>query len=507
MEEYIVRMENIQKNFGTVKAVRSGQFNLKKGEIHSIIGENGAGKSTMMKMLYGMYPIDGGKIFLNGQELTHYTTKDAIAAGIGMVHQEFMLVNELTVLENVILGFEPTRGLAIDRQAARKKISQYIETYHMDIQLDKKINQISVGEAQRVEIIKTLSRGANVIILDEPTSVLSPQETEKLFEILNDLKQAGHPIVFISHKLNEVMEISDRITVMRNGEFMGTLEAKDTNERELAMKMVGREVLLNIQREHVEPGETILEVDHIWSTGEREKSKLRDVSFSVRAGEIVGIAGVDGNGQSELAEAIAGLRRVEKGSIRICGAQTENKDPKKIRAAGMSFIPDRNKTGLDHASSIATNLIATDIPKYCMKLGIVRHKEAEAHAQKMIERFRIRAGGTNVNTASLSGGNAQKVIVAREVSANNRFLLASQPTRGVDIGAIEQIRETLEQEKTKGCGILLISTELEEIMSLSDRILVMYEGKISAPIDAKTATEEQLGMLMLGGSVQEGTGC
>lgn len=508
MEEYIVRMENIQKNFGTVKAVRSGQFNLKKGEIHSIIGENGAGKSTMMKMLYGMYPIDGGKIFLNGQELTHYTTKDAIAAGIGMVHQEFMLVNELTVLENVILGFEPTRGLAIDRQAARKKISQYIETYHMDIQLDKKINQISVGEAQRVEIIKTLSRGANVIILDEPTSVLTPQETEKLFEILNDLKQAGHPIVFISHKLNEVMEISDRITVMRNGEFMGTLEAKDTNERELAMKMVGREVLLNIQREHVEPGETILEVDHIWSTGEREKSKLRDVSFSVRAGEIVGIAGVDGNGQSELAEAIAGLRRVEKGSIRICGAQTENKDPKKIRAAGMSFIPEnRNKTGLDHASSIATNLIATDIPKYCMKLGIVRHKEAEAHAQKMIERFRIRAGGTNVNTASLSGGNAQKVIVAREVSANNRFLLASQPTRGVDIGAIEQIRETLEQEKTKGCGILLISTELEEIMSLSDRILVMYEGKISAPIDAKTATEEQLGMLMLGGSVQEGTGC
>ena len=280
MEEYIVRMENIQKNFGTVKAVRSGQFNLKKGEIHSIIGENGAGKSTMMKMLYGMYPIDGGKIFLNGQELTHYTTKDAIAAGIGMVHQEFMLVNELTVLENVILGFEPTKGLAIDRQAARKKISQYIETYHMDIQLDKKINQISVGEAQRVEIIKTLSRGANVIILDEPTSVLTPQETEKLFEILNDLKQAGHPIVFISHKLNEVMEISDRITVMRNGEFMGTLEAKDTNERELAMKMVGREVLLNIQREHVEPGETILEVDHIWSTDTIPSDEQLQKSFA-----------------------------------------------------------------------------------------------------------------------------------------------------------------------------------------------------------------------------------
>lgn len=315
MNDYIVEMKKIRKTFGEVQAVKKGEFNLKKGEIHSLIGENGAGKSTMMKMLYGMYGIDDGEIIIGGEKVENLSPKIAIEKGIGMVHQEFMLVDELTVLENVILGFEPRKGLTIDFDSARKNIQKYIDHYGMDVQLNKKINQISVGEAQRVEIIKTLTRGANIIILDEPTAVLTPQETQRLFEILQNLKNDGKSIVFISHKLNEIMQISDRISVMRQGEYMGTVDKKDTNQAELAKMMVGREVFLNIEKKQAHIGDTVLKIDNLWTSGEKEMSKIRGVSLEVKSGEIVGIAGIDGNGQSELIEAICGLRKVEKGSI------------------------------------------------------------------------------------------------------------------------------------------------------------------------------------------------
>ena len=313
MSDYVVEMTGIVKSFGEVQAVKNGYFTLKKGEIHSLIGENGAGKSTMMKLLYGMYGFDDGVVKVNGEELTSITPKLAIEKGIGMVHQEFMLVNELTVLENIILGFEPKKGMTIDFDTARKNVNHYIDQYGMDIQIGKRINQISVGQAQRVEIIKILTRGANTIILDEPTAVLTPQETRRLFEILENLRRDGKSIVFISHKLNEVMEISDRISVMRQGEYIGTVDKKDTNPAELAKMMIGREVFLNIEKKKAKAGEVVLKVDNLWTSGEKEISKIHGVDLEVRAGEIVGIAGIDGNGQSEFIEANTGLRQVQEG--------------------------------------------------------------------------------------------------------------------------------------------------------------------------------------------------
>ena len=501
-EEYIVEMTDIDKSFPAVHAVDGGQFNLKKGEIHSLIGENGAGKSTMMKMLYGLYEPDGGTIRIRGKEMTHLNPGIAIGEGIGMVHQEFMLVNELTVLENVILGFEPRKGVTIDFDESRKRISKYIDTYHMDIQLDKRINQISVGEAQRVEIIKTLYRGAEVLILDEPTAVLTPQECEQLFVILKGLRDSGKSIVFISHKLNEVMEISDRITVMRQGKYIRTVNKEDTDTKQLAKMMVGREVFLNIEKAKSKIGKPILEVKDLWTSGEKELSKIRGVSFQVRAGEIVGIAGVDGNGQSELVEAIAGLRRVEKGSILLDGTDITNYSPRKAREAGLTHIPeDRNLRGLNRSLSIEDNLIAWKFQTKPYASGIVRRKkEVRGFAEKLIKRFDIRPAEPEVITQSLSGGNAQKIVVAREVDADGKLLIASQPSRGVDIGAIESIRKILNEVKRQGKGILLVSADLEEVLALSDTIIVMYEGKIRGIVDSEEAGTDNVGMMMLGES-------
>ncbi|MBO6270217.1 MAG: ABC transporter ATP-binding protein, partial [Clostridium sp.] len=452
MSEYVVEMKDIVKTFGHVQAVRNGQFNLKKGEIHSLIGENGAGKSTMMKLLFGMYPINSGTIIVNGEHMTHLTPKIAIEHGIGMVHQEFMLVRELTVLENIILGFEPVKGLKIDFEQARQDVRKYIEEYNMDVQLDKKISQISVGEAQRVEIIKTLMRGAETIILDEPTAVLTPQEAVRLFEILESLKESGKSIVFISHKLNEVMQISDRISVMRQGQYMGTVKKSETSPLDLTKRMIGREVFLNIEKDYGKAGENILEVKDIWVSSQKETSKIRGMSLSVRAGEIVGIAGIDGNGQSELVEAITGLRRVEKGKVIVCGKDVTNKTVRQIRSAGLSHVPeDRNTTGLNRAMTIRDNLVSVrlDLPPFTKK-GIMDEKAQNEYAEQMVKEFDIRPTDYHLPTSSLSGGNAQKVVVAREVSIGNKLLIASQPTRGVDIGAIELIRNTLEKVKKQG---------------------------------------------------------
>lgn len=502
MGDYIVEMKDIVKTFGPVVAVRDGQFNLREGEIHSLIGENGAGKSTMMKLLYGMYDFDAGEIELRGQKLPKLTPKFAIENGIGMVHQEFMLVQELTVIENVILGFEPKKGLRIDFESARKEVQQYIDQYHMDVQLSKRISQISVGEAQRVEIIKVLMRGAQIIILDEPTAVLTPQESEGLFKILDKLRSDGRSIVFISHKLDEVMQISDRISVMRQGAYIGTVDKATTNEAELARMMIGRDVFLNIKREPSVIGEKVLELKGLWTSAEKEISKIRGLDLHVSKGEIVGIAGIDGNGQSEMVEAITGLREVEKGEVIMDGKNISNLTPKKIRELGLAHIPeDRNTRGLDRLLSIEDNLVSVSYnDEPFAKASIINRSAINKHAVEQIEKFDIRPTDPKLLTSAMSGGNAQKVVVAREVEEAVKVLVAAQPTRGVDIGAIESIREILQTVKKSGVGILLISADLQEIISLSDRILVMYEGKITGELTTEEANEEVLGLLMMGGS-------
>lgn len=505
MSEYVVEMKNIVKSFGEVHAVQDGEFTLTKGEIHSLIGENGAGKSTMMKLLYGMYPIDSGEIKVKGTLMGKMDPKIAIQNGIGMVHQEFMLVNDLTVLENVILGFEPKKGLKIDFEKARKEIQHFIDQYNMEIQLDKKVSQISVGEAQRVEIIKTLMRGADIIILDEPTAVLTPQETRKLFEILNNLKKEQKSLVFISHKLNEVMEISDRISVMRHGLYMGSVSKAETSPLDLTKKMIGREVFLNIDKTYEKVGTRVLDVQDVWIPSQKETSKIRGLSLHVNQGEIVGIAGIDGNGQSELIEAITGLRPVEKGHIFLNGKEITNQSPKKVREAGLAHIPEnRNTRGLNRTMSIEDNLIAVQVDKSPFTKWMMMNVPAmDQYAKEMVDQFDIRPSDYHLPTSSLSGGNAQKVVVAREVSMNKKLLVAAQPTRGVDIGAIESIQRTIEEAKKNGTGVLLVSTELEEITSLSDRIIVIHEGKITGELKANEANENNLGLLMMGGTIQE----
>jgi simple sugar transport system ATP-binding protein len=502
-------MNGIIKKFGPVHAVNGASFQLAPGEIHSLIGENGAGKSTMMKLLYGMYPLDGGTIEIGGVRMEGLTTKAAIEHGIGMVHQEFMLVSDLTALENIILGFEPKKGPLIDFAAARKNIEHYVKTYGMDIQVARRINQISVGEAQRVEIIKILSRGATTIILDEPTGVLTPQETRKLFEILRSLTSSGKSIIFISHKLHEVMEISDRITVMRQGRVIGTVLKDQTNPKELSTMMVGREVFLNIKRTGASAGNPVLTVDNLWTSGEKELSKIRGVSFEVRAGEIVGIAGVDGNGQSELIEAITGLRMVERGTVTLAGRDITNASVRRIRDTGLTHIPeDRNTRGLNREAAAADNLVVNRVRRFPFsKFGFILDNQAIAScSEELIRKFDVRPPRPDMSASSFSGGNAQKLVVAREVTESTKLLVAAQPTRGIDIGAIESIRTILQEVKSRGIGVLLVSAELEEILSLSDRIVVMSEGRVAGILPVEEANEENLGLLMLAGGREKAAG-
>jgi len=505
MDEYIIEMEGIVKTFGEVQAIQNGRFNLKRGEIHSLIGENGAGKSTMMKLLYGLFDRDAGAIRIHGEPMEKITPKLAIEKGIGMVHQEFMLVPELTVLENIILGFEPRKSLVVDFAAARRMVQKYIDEYGMDVQMGKRVNQISVGEAQRVEIIKILSRGASTLILDEPTAVLTPQEAQRLFHILANLKKSGKSIIFISHKLSEVLQISDRISVMRRGEDIGTIHRADATPAMLAKMMIGREVFLDVHHTLGIQGETVLSVEGLWTSGEKELSKIRNLSLSVRAGEIVGIAGIDGNGQSELVEAITGLRRVEKGKVLVAGKDVTNKSPRSIRKAGLKHIPeDRNQRGLDREMNLMENLVAAQISDAAYsRYGVLQKKKIIEHALSLASAYDIRPPEPAMPMRSLSGGNAQKVVVAREVSMDGRVLIASQPTRGVDIGAIEAIEAILENAKANGVGVLLVSADLREILSLSDRILVMYEGRITGSMNAADASEDNLGILMMGGEAEK----
>ena len=502
-------MRGITKAWPGVIANNGVNLTVRAGEVHALVGENGAGKSTLMNILYGLIHPDAGEILINGTHARITGARGAIAHGIGMVHQHFMLIPVFSVGENVMLGREPVTGGAFyDHARARKEIEALTQRYGLALDPDARTGDLPVGLQQRVEILKVLYRGANILILDEPTGVLTPQESIELFGVLRDLVKAGKTIIFISHKLREVLEISDRITVMRRGKVVGHLVTKETNEQEIATLMVGREVLLRVEKKPAEPGPVTFRVENLTASSDRGVPALRGVSFELRQGEILGIAGVEGNGQSELVEVLAGTRRATGGRVLLGDRDVTAFDARMERDSGIAHIPeDRRGTGLVLAYSIADNLVLgrQRAPAFSWHGMLLRTSAIKAWAKRLVKEFDIRAGNIDVLARTLSGGNQQKIIVAREMGNRPRVLLAAQPTRGVDIGAIEFIHRRLVAERDEGTAVLLVSAELEEIRSLSDRIAVFYEGRIVSIEPADTA-EERLGLLMTGGGSGTRTG-
>ncbi|HET9847150.1 MAG TPA: ABC transporter ATP-binding protein [Candidatus Dormibacteraeota bacterium] len=497
-----VEMRRITKKFPGVVANDQVDFQVRKGEIHALVGENGAGKSTLMNVLYGLIPLDSGEILIDGQPVAMHGPRDAIRHGIGMVHQHFMLIPVFSVGENIVLGREPTTsGDFYDYARARQEITNLTKRYGLALNPDVRVGDLPVGLQQRVEIVKVLYRGANILILDEPTGVLTPQEATELFRVLRDLVKTGKTIIFISHKLKEVLEISDRITVMRRGKVVGHLVTKDTDEAEIARLMVGRDVLLRVVKKPAKPGPTALRVENLTANSDQGIVALKGISFELHQGEILGIAGVEGNGQSELVEVLAGTRHATGGRVLLADREVENLSAAAIRLAGVGHIPeDRRGAGLVLNYSVADNLILgrQRTPLFSWDGLVLRIKAIFAWARRLIREFDIRTPSASTPARTLSGGNQQKIIVAREMASQPKVLLASQPTRGVDIGAIEFIHRRLVAERDSGAAILLVSAELDEIQSLSDRIAVMYEGKIVS-IEPPDASEERLGLLMTGG--------
>jgi ABC-type uncharacterized transport system ATPase subunit len=497
----VLEMRGITKRFPGVVANDHVDFDLRKGEVHALLGENGAGKSTLMNILYGLYKPDEGEILSRGQKVSFHSAKDAIDRGIGMVHQHFMLIPVMTVAENIVLATEPTTaGVLLDYDEAVEEVREISERFGLAVNPTGKVENISVGQQQRVEILKALYRGAEILILDEPTAVLTPQEAGELFGIIKSLQAEGTSIIFISHKLNEVLEIADRITVLRRGKKIDTVPREGATEAGLAKMMVGREVLLRVEKKAAEPGDVLLEVRDLHVNDDRGLAVVQDVSFVVRAGEIVGIAGVEGNGQSELIEAITGLRRAEGGQIAVAGQVMAHASARKMLDAGVGHIPeDRQRRGLVLEFTIAENIALHD---YCYppdsRWGWLFPRRLVERARNLIREFDVRGGGTNTRAGALSGGNQQKVVAAREVARDPKVLIAAQPTRGLDVGAIEFLHRRLVEERDEGRAILLVSLELDEVMSLSDRLLVMYEGRVVGEHGAD-ASEEEIGLEMLGG--------
>jgi len=499
MSEEIIVMEGIVKRFPGVIANDNVDLMIKEGEIHAIVGENGAGKSTLMKILYGLYRPDKGKIFVRGKEVHITDPRIAISLGIGMVHQHFMLIPTFTVTENIILGAEPKNGLALNYKKATEKVISLAESIGFDISPNEKIENLSVGQAQRVEILKLLYRGADILILDEPTAVLTPQEVDELFNILRKLNDQGKTIIFISHKLNEVLEISQRVTVMRRGKIVKTLNTKETNKQELAQFMVGREVFLEIPKGPYKPGNEILKIENLTVRNKRGMIAVKDVSFNVKEGEIVGIAGVEGNGQSELVEAIVGLLPIEKGKIYINGKEISRANVLERRKY-LGHIPeDRHKRGLILDFSIAENMILGlhYLPKFSKKLRM-DYKNIFKNAENLVNNYDIKTPNVKIPVRSLSGGNQQKVVVAREISTSPPLMVAVQPTRGLDISATEFVHKLLVKLRDEGKAILLVSADLDEILNLSDRILVMYNGEIVGAFYNKDINEKEIGYYMMG---------
>lgn len=503
-EEYALEARKVTKRFPGVLANDQVDFQLRRGEIHALLGENGAGKSTLMNVIYGLYKPDEGEILVDGQKLDVTSPNEAIARGIGMVHQHFMLVPVFTVAENIILGMEVTRGPSLDMRTARQRISQLSHDFGLDVDPDAVIEDLPVGVQQRVEIVKALYRDARILVLDEPTAVLTPQEAEELFQVMHELTDRGVSIIFITHKLKEVLAIADSITVMRRGRVVGTTTPAEIDEHGLAAMMVGRDVILSVDKEAAKPRDTVLEVEDLTVLDERRVTAVKGVSFNVRAGEVLGVAGVQGNGQKELVEALTGLRAPESGSMLLGGEPAPFDNPRFLIEHGLAHIPeDRQKHGLVLPYSIVDNLVLCTYYRKPFASGLQRNGRATLeNAQKLIAEFDVRTPGPLVPAGNLSGGNQQKVIVARELSRPVKLLIANQPTRGLDVGSIEYIHQRIIEQRDDGVAVLLISAELDEIMSLADRILVMFHGQIVAEMQAEEATREQLGLLMAGSGLQ-----
>ena len=502
----VIQMKDIVKKFGDFVANDHINLTVHKGEVHAILGENGAGKSTLMNVLYGLYQPTEGTIAINGKEVVIDGPKKAIEMGIGMVHQHFMLVQPFTVTENIILGMEPMKGVRVDLKTARQKVIEISERYNMKVDPDAKNEDISVGMQQRVEILKVLYRGAQNLILDEPTASLTPQEIAELIEIIDNLTADGKSVILITHKLKEIKASADYCTIIRQGKYIDTVKVSDVDENALASMMVGRDVEFKVEKKEQEAGEVVLDVQNLHAKDYRDVEILKGLNLSVRKGEIVGLAGVDGNGQSELVEILTGLRKGESGKVLLKGEDVFNKTPKELFDKGITSIPeDRQKHGLVLEFSVAENLILQNFEKepYAKK-GILQKKVITDHASDLIDKFDIRPRGCEERLAGqLSGGNQQKVIIAREVTNDSDLLIAVNPTRGLDVGAIEFVHRYLVEQRNKNKAVLLVSFELDEIMSLSDRIEVIFDGQIAGSVAGKDADENTLGLMMAGGKKNE----
>ena len=502
----VIQMKDIVKKFGDFTANDHINLTVHKGEVHAILGENGAGKSTMMNVLCGLYKPTSGQIFINEKEVHFNSPKDAIDIGIGMVHQHFMLIQPFTVTENIILGMEPTKGLTIDKETAKEKVMELSERYGMKVDPDAKVEDISVGMQQRVEILKVLYRGAETLILDEPTASLTPQEIEGLMEIIDNLTADGKSVILITHKLKEITASSDNCTIIRQGKYIQTVKVADVNENELAAMMVGRDVNFKVDKKDQDPGEVVLNIEDLHAKDYRGVEILKGFHLNVRRGEIVGLAGVDGNGQTELVEVLTGLRKADSGKVTMLGKDVFNKTPKETFESGISSIPaDRQKHGLILEFSNEDNLILQHFEEEPYSShGILNRKAIKEHAEELIEKFDVRPRGCAESPAgTLSGGNQQKVIIAREVTNDKELLIAVNPTRGLDVGAIEFVHKYLVEQRNKNRAVLLVSFELDEIMSLSDRIEVIFDGQITGSVAGKDADEKELGFMMAGGKTNE----
>ena len=502
-EKYAIEMLGITKRFPGIIANDNITLRLRKGEIHALLGENGAGKSTLMSVLFGLYQAEEGEIRKDGKPVRIKNPNDATALGIGMVHQHFKLVECFSVLDNIILGIEPSRLGFLQKSKARKKVLELSKKYGLSVDLDALIEDISVGMQQRTEILKMLYRENEILIFDEPTAVLTPQEIEELMQIMKNLAKEGKSILFISHKLNEIMEVADRCTVLRKGKYIGTVNIKDTSKAELSKMMVGRDVDFTVHKEERKPGGVILDVKNVSVASKLHKNDaVKNVSFSVRAGEIVCLAGIDGNGQTEFVYGLTGLEPIKEGTVTLCGKDITKAPIRKRSLTGLSHIPeDRHKHGLVLDYSLENNMILERYfePQFTNKFGFLKKKNIRAYSDRLIEQYDVRSGQGSATVArSMSGGNQQKAIVAREIDRKPELLVAVQPTRGLDVGAIEYIHKQLVSCRDEGKGVLLVSLELDEVLSVPDRILVMYEGEIVGELDPKTTSAQELGLYMAG---------
>ena len=500
----ILELKNINKSFGHVQANKNINLIINQGTIHGIIGENGAGKSTLMSIVYGLYQADSGSISVSGKEIKLKSPRDSIESGIGMVHQHFMLVENFTVLENIVLGFEGEFVFGEKLKKAKQDLRNLCDTYKLNIDLESIISDLSVGFRQRVEILKSLYRGAEIFILDEPTGVLTPQEVDELFKILRSLKEEGKTIVLITHKLNEIMDLTSEVSVMRQGEVVGHTKTTDTNKEKLAEMMVGRSVLLRLNKSEAKLGDVVFKVENLSVKDDLDVTRVKNVNFEIRSGEILGLAGVTGNGQTELLEALSGIRKVESGAIYLNDEKISDKDnlldPRELKEKGLAHVPeDRQRMGLVTDFKAYENLIFGyhDQEPYS-KSSILRDSDILSFSKKVMEEYDVRPRSPQLITSNFSGGNQQKIILSRELNENPKILLVGQPTRGVDIGAIEFIHQRLIDMRDKGAAILLVSVELDEVLSLSDRILVMFDGNIVGERVNKDVTDRDLGLLMAG---------